>query len=303
MSEPDVMATWSEAPFSHPPLANATGPFPLRPFLETWWRHNGEDDRLALVATDAGALPLRQSDGRVLFCGDPDLTDYHNPLGEPAEALAVVAARFPGTGYSFDSLPDAAAVALHAALDGGGHAHAVTSDAVTVVLELPETAAGWHAQLKKRDRHEMRRKRRRFEEALGEAQLERRSDEDAVGLFADMHRTAAGAKGGFMSKQREDFFSDLVASADASVDVLSTDHGPAAAAFAFARPDGYYLYNSAYSPEAAAFSPGIVLLAMLVESLIADGVPRLDLLKGDEPYKLRLGAVPRPLYRIEGTFV
>lgn len=302
MSEPSVMAEWSDAPFSHPPVAAATGPFPFRPFLETWWRHYGIDDRLALVSTDAGALPLRLSDGRVLFCGDPDLTDYHNPLGEPSEAIAAAAARFPGTEFSFDSLPDAAATALHAALDTGGHAHTTTKETVTAVLELPDTADEWLARLKKRDRHEMRRKRRRFEETLGGASLERRSDAGAVAIFADMHRAAAGAKGGFMTPEREDFFADLVAGAGATVDVLSADHGPAAAAFAFAEPDGYYLYNSAYSPEAASASPGIVQLAALIESLIADGVPRLDLLKGDEPYKFRLGAVPRPLYRIDGTF-
>ena len=51
-----------------------------------------------------------------------------------------------------------------------------------------------------------------------------------------------------------------------------------------------------------AASPGIVLLAVVIERLIADGVSRLDLLKGDEPYKFRLGATPRQLYRIEGTF-
>jgi len=75
-----------------------------------------------------------------------------------------------------------------------------------------------------------------------------------------------------------------------------------AAAFGFARDDGYYLYNSAYARDAAESSPGIVLLATLIDALTAEGVPRLDLLKGDEPYKLRLGGNRRRLYRIEGTF-
>ena len=302
MSVPTVITEWSDPPFSHPPLAPATGPFPQRPFLETWWRHESGEDELAIIATDTAALPLRLSEGRVLFCGDADLTDYHNPLGDPHHAIEAAASRFIGSDYSFDSLPESAAAPLHAALDAGGHRHAVTRDAVTAVLELPSDTDAWLAGLGTRDRHEMRRKRRRFGDTLGEAHLERRSDPAAVNLFAEMHRSAGGVKGGFMNQEREDFFSDLVASARATVDVLSTKHGPVAAAFAFAEPDGYYLYNSAYASDAASASPGIVLLMTLIETLIAEGVPRLDLLKGDEPYKLRLGAVLRPLYRIEGTF-
>ena len=45
----------------------------------------------------------------------------------------------------------------------------------------------------------------------------------------------------------------------------------------------------------------MVLLWMLFERAISTGIPRFDFLKGDEDYKLRLGAEPRPLYVLEGT--
>lgn len=295
-----VSSEWSDEAFSHPPLADHTGPFPHRPFLEAWWRHEGHGDELALVSTDDSTLPLRLSEGRVLFCGDADLTDYHNPLGDPQEAIGAAAARFTGTDYRFDSLPSAAAKPLLGALEG--HAPSMTDDTVTAVIDLPDDLETWLAGIGKRNRHELRRKRRRFGEALGDANLERRDDPEVVALFVEMHRAAAGEKGGFMTEAREEFFADLIANAGATVDVLSTEDGPVAAAFAFAEADGYYLYNSAYAPSAASSSPGIALLAAIIETLIADGVPRLDLLKGDEPYKFRLGAVARPLYRIEGTF-
>lgn len=296
------MTEWADDPFSHRPLAQATGPFPHRSFLETWWRHEGDDDQLAVITDDTSTLPLRVSAGRVLFCGDADVTDYHSPLGEPRGVIEATADRFSGSGYSFDSLPEAAAAPLHAALDDGGHTHVVTREAVTAVIDLPDDTGVWLAGLGKKERHEIRRKRRRFEETLGSAHLERRSDADAVATFADLHRTSSGAKGGFMTPQREAFFADLVGRAGATVDLLVAAGRPVAAAFGFQEPDGYYLYNSAYTPEAAAASPGIVLLAIVIERLIADGVPRLDLLKGDEPYKFRLGATPRQLFRIEGTF-
>jgi CelD/BcsL family acetyltransferase involved in cellulose biosynthesis len=302
MTGATLAATWSDAPFTHPPLAPALGPFPRRAFLETWWHHEARDDDLVLVSTGSGALPLRVSEGRVLFIGDTDLTDYHSPLGDPEKAIAAAADRFSGASYSFDSLPAEAATAIHAALDAGGQPHVLTPDTITAVLELPQDHEGWFAGLGKKERHEVRRKRRRFAELMGSPRLERRGDPEAVALFADLHRSSAGAKGVFMTEQRESFFTDLVQSVGAVVDVLVVGDDPIAAAFAFAEPDGYYLYNSAYVPAAAAASPGIVLLAKLIDRLIAEGVPRLDLLKGDEAYKFRLGATARPLYRIEGTF-
>lgn len=302
MTDAAVLAEWSDAPFSHAPIAPATGPFPHRPFLETWWRHVGGDDRLAVIASDSGTLPLRVSQGSVMFCGDADLTDYHSPLGDPQPPIAGAAERFSAHPYDFDSLPEEAAARLTAALEAEGQSPRTTEEAVTAVIDLPGTIEEWLERLGKKQRHEVRRKQRRFATMLGEPRLERRTDDDAITTFAELHRGADGAKGGFMTPQREAFFADLVERVGAVVDVLVTEDGPVAAAFGFPEPDGYYLYNSAFSREAAPASPGIVLLATLIEELIAGGVPRLDLLKGDEVYKFRLGATRRPLYRIAGTF-
>jgi CelD/BcsL family acetyltransferase involved in cellulose biosynthesis len=73
-----------------------------------------------------------------------------------------------------------------------------------------------------------------------------------------------------------------------------------AAAFGFGDDRAYYLYNSAYDPGAAATSPGVVLVDLLVRRCLVEGLARLDLLKGDEVYKFRLGARARPLYAVEG---
>jgi len=42
-----------------------------------------------------------------------------------------------------------------------------------------------------------------------------------------------------------------------------------------------------------------VLLALLIEDAIMQGMAVFDFLKGDEVYKFRLGARRRPLYVIE----
>ena len=297
-----VLGEWSDGPFGLKPVAADTGPFPHRPFLETWWDHIAADDRLALIADSGGTLPLRVSSGRILFCGDPDLTDYHSPLGDTAPTIEAAAGAFPSHPFVFDSLPEEAATAVRSALERSGIPARVTEHEITAVIDLPDTREAWLAQLRKKDRHETRRKQRSFGQRFGTPVLEHRDDPEAVAVFAEMHRSSAGAKGGFMTPDREAFFADLVVAAGASVEILVGAAGPVAAAFGFAEPQGYYLYNSAYTPSAAAASPGIVLVASLIESLIDAGIGRLDLLKGDEPYKFRLGARPRQLYRIEGSF-
>ncbi len=291
---------WSEAAFAHEPVAPAVGPFPHRRFLETWWDHHGAGSDLKIVTTPHGTLPLRVVDGAVEFCGNHDLTDYHSPLGDVAGPLAAAAEALSGRPFSLDSLPAEAASPLLSALRNGGHDVAKYDDTLTAVVDLKD--GDWLGRLPKKQRHEIRRKQRRFTDQLGPWRLERRHDPDAVRLFADLHRDAPGAKGRFMSPQQEAFFADLVARTEASVEVLTAEERPVAAAFGWVRPDGYYLYNSGYATDAREASPGIVLLAALIDELVAAGVPRLDLLKGDEAYKFQLGATRRPLYRLEGRF-
>jgi len=64
----------------------------------------------------------------------------------------------------------------------------------------------------------------------------------------------------------------------------------------------YYLYNSASDPAVGHASPGVVLVSALFEDRIARGTRIFDFLKGDEPYKFRYGARPRPLFLLEGRF-
>jgi CelD/BcsL family acetyltransferase involved in cellulose biosynthesis len=295
-------APWDAPGFGLAPVAEEVGPFPLAPFLEAWWRHRGGGEMM--VAESATALlPLRRSAGVVEFLGEPDLTDYHSPLGAGAEELAAsVLERLPaGTRFRFDSLPAEAASVLAAGAARAGVEAARRSHQVAAVVDLPEQYEEYLGRLDPKERHEVRRKRRRFEAAYGPARLERAGPGD-LGVFAAMHRASAGPKGGFLTPAMEAFFADLLAIAGARLDLLVGAAGvPLAAAFGFQDERAYYLYNSAYQREASASSPGAVLVDLLVRRAVADRLRRFDFLKGEEPYKFRLGARPRPLLTVEGV--
>lgn len=103
-----------------------------------------------------------------------------------------------------------------------------------------------------------------------------------------------------MSDDMVRLFTDLLALDGSRLDVLRAGDGSVvAAAFGFEDDEAYYLYNSAFDPAAAAVSPGIVLVDCLIGKAASDGRSRFDFLKGDEVYKRRLGAVARPLFRLE----
>lgn len=53
------------------------------------------------------------------------------------------------------------------------------------------------------------------------------------------------------------------------------------------REDAFYFFQGGWDPQFAALSPGAVLMGYVVEDLIARGASRFELLRGDEPYKLR----------------
>lgn len=302
--QPHLAALWSPDSRSFPSRAPLTGPFPHPRFLEAWAEHCAPAGSTALVAqSDDGALPVWVDGGIVRFQGDADLTDYHAPLGGSIDpVVGIVAAEYPRHQFSFDSLPAEAVAGLEVALARAGATYATRVHATALVLDLPQESGAWLSSLTRKHRHEVTRKQRRFVEVVGTPHYERRSDDEAFAAFVSMHRAADGEKGQFMTDQRAAFFWSLLTEAEASIDLLSVEDRPVAAAFGFADPGTYYLYNSAYDPALSNAAPGIVLLSRMLDRSVADGVVRFDLLKGAERYKYQLGARERNLSVIEGVF-
>jgi len=294
---------WATRAFDLLPVAPHTGPFPRRRFLEALWNHSPTGE-LWLAETASALVPLVLGETGLQWVGHPDLVDYRSPLGEGGADLiaALLATSATGLHYRFDSLPEEAADVVGRGLELAGLSTRPEQHAVAAQLQLPDSFDEYLQRIGKKERHEIRRKRRRFREEHGPPMLiTTRGAGEGFEQFVRIHRSSGGTKGRFMTSGMEEWFASLAEQEGWRVDLLcGGDDQPVAATFAWADVDGLYLYNSAFDRESGG-SPGIVMLSMLIEQAIQSSCPMVDFLKGEEPYKFRLGAAPRPLYRFEGS--
>ena len=289
---------WTDAGFGHHPVAPLIGPFASAEFLELVWRYAGSGD-LEFWRSDTAMMPIARIDGNITMAGPEHLVDYRSPLG--AGVAELVAANVGDDSFRFDSLPLEAAKQVMKGTAMAGRTAQIQQHGSAAVLALPDSFDVYMAErLSKKERHEMRRKRRRYEAVLGESHFVHHDAAD--GIFQDFvrfHRMAAGDKGNFMTEKMEEFFADLIGLDGWGLDALVADDGHiTAAGFGYFDRDGYYLYNSSYNPDLAETSPGVVLLGRLIELTIDRQQSVFDFLKGDEAYKYRLPAVARPLLEV-----
>ncbi len=185
---------------------------------------DGSAAELHIETSPTGACAVVSSDGCVFFAGQTNLTDYHTPVG-PDGPLAVVAAleRFPDTPFRLATHRGGVLQSLRRSKLRG--MSATTSDhEIAAVLSLPTSYEDWLAALGKKQRHEVRRKRRKFEAEFGAIEIERHTG-DAIDAFCQMHRLSAGEKGEFMTEPMEAYFAELLDSAGASIHLLLCDGG------------------------------------------------------------------------------
>ena len=279
------------------PFDDHVGPFPTEEFAVSWLETTGAGSPVSVVAENA-FLPLVVDDGLVSIAGEADLTDYHSPLGPNPEALVplLVELRASTDSVVLDSLPAGSAAAFASALRDAGVDVIAGEDGATAVISVEgEYLDG----LSRKQRHEVRRKYRRFTETVGTPQLVVGEGGDAaMDRFSEMHRQSEGEKGAFLTPRREAFFRRLYTVDGWEIAELRAGNRVAASLFGYRGEDGYYLYNSTYLGDFWEASPGAVALYLLIEHLVNSGCRRIDLLKGDEIYKFRMGAEPRPLHRI-----
>ena len=314
-------------------LVPAGGPSDATPvgIVPLMHRHEVEPGDVELRTTmrhaDGPALTSVPPDAKAIFFGASYHADYATLLAAPADLPAVADGLAdylahggdPGHPRPWDAVDlrrlrrgDPAADALAQAFGrreiACGWTMNLEQEDVCPVVTLPAGASidDVLSSLGKKERHEIRRKVRRAE-AMGDVRLD--DSIDPLGdlpAFIDLHQRRWGVRG---------LFPDTAGGDQSRVFIrrlfeLSAPGGPLRLAFltvggrriaagiTLETPDEILYYNAGVDPDARDLSPGVLLVERYVRRAIGRGIGRLDMLRGDEPYKYEWGAVDEPIQRL-----
>ena len=289
-------------------------PFSFPEWHHAWWGHFGaERSALYLAAREdgrlLGVLPLMYDGDALALAGDPEVCDYTSvPIAETAAATMLAGMldavdALPWRTFHLWGLPEESPAlgVTRAWAEGRGYEVETDFEAVCPRATLGADWESFLASLSKKDRHELRRKMRRFEQAGANVRLRVlcAPEEVAAGLPAFFHlqRISHRGKEAFMTPTMEAFFREmavaLAARDHARLYDVQVDGATVAALLAFLSGDELLLYNSGYDPAYAHASIGLVSKAMAMQRCVEDGFAAVDFLRGAEPYKYDLGGQDR----------
>jgi CelD/BcsL family acetyltransferase involved in cellulose biosynthesis len=296
--------------------------FVLPMWLKTWWDNFGENQYPEILAGYCkekliGLAPLRIQEKTARFIGSENVCDYQDVIvgsNYHYDFLEAIVAHLKNKGIRTLELgtlrPDAVSLTqLPDLAKQMGHTVVCSQVALSYEIELPGTWESYLYMLNGKQRHEIRRKIRRLNEA-GHVQFRvlRRWDEisEAMDTFFSLFKASRPDKSEFLTDRMMSFFR-LMAQRMAQqgflkLFFLDIDHVPAAGVMCFDYDNTMFLYNNGYNPQFANLSPGFISKVYSIKDSIEQGKRRYDLLKGNEGYKKRLGSTPVPLYHLKIDF-
>jgi CelD/BcsL family acetyltransferase involved in cellulose biosynthesis len=182
----------------------------------------------------------------------------------------------------------------------------VENEDVCPVITLPSTYDQYLEQLDKKQRHELRRKRRRAEEYGVTFEVIGQDDdlELAIDDFFRLMELSTPDKAAFLQVPGHRAFFREIGHRTLKQNILkllflTVEGERVAALWQFHYHDRMMLYNSGLNPTAfSALSSGIALLTYSIEDAIARGCRIYDFLQGDEEYKYRMGSAATTVHNL-----
>ena len=281
---------------------------------ETWWTEFGEASELQIITigpdeSPIGIAPLILRDGCLTFLGATDLFDYHDFITTDATFYELFFQKLedkPWRSLDLASIPNWSPtfLGLPKAARARGYLVETQQEDVVPGIPLPNSWDEYLTSLRKKDRHELRRKLRRLDSA-GDVRVRLATAStlaEDIEIFHAVMAESKEEKREFLSPGRKAFFASMTrAMHDAGylrLFMLELDGEPTAAVIAFDYAGRRLLYNSGYRQDYAPLAVGLMLKALTIKDSIERGLSYFDLLRGDEPYKYHLGAVDSTIHRI-----
>lgn len=262
------------------------------------------------------AIPMELKPGGFLESAGYAVSDYLDPLVADNDAESTWAAFLSLLDQLWDR--QLKAITFHNLRDScparqilpklAGGLGLVVEDTVTANaarIALPPT---WDAYLESLDSHERKELRRKIRKV--ETQANGRLDViDAANIqphhistALDLIEAADESKRQWLRENVRPLLTQiglpLVQEGRMRLSMLMLQDAPAACLIELPPRNGPLLYNSGFDPAQRQWSPGAVTFGLAIKNAIESGSPIFDLLRGDEPYKYKLGAQDSPVHRL-----
>ena len=307
-------------------------PFLRYEYLTTWWETLGggewEAGELYVIVARTendeviGIAPLfftKNCDGKdaLMFLGSIEISDYLDLIVRPKDLASFVEVLLEHlTGpevpawemldfYNFlDDSPTLAA--LKDAADRLGLSFIQETLQPSPYIALPGDWDTYLLGIKKKQRHEIRRKVRRAEGAEegvrwyiveDESSLDDEIDAFLKLMTYDHHKEAFLTE--VMRSQMRSALHTAFQAGWLQLVFLEIGGEKAAAYLNFVFANRIWMYNSGINFDFNYYSPGWVLLAYVIQWGIDNGYEALDFMRGDEDYKYRFGGVNRYVQRVQ----
>ncbi|MQF86838.1 MAG: GNAT family N-acetyltransferase [SAR202 cluster bacterium] len=298
----------------HLSLQNWNSVFMTPEWQESWWSIYGDNYTLQLIhilsdKRSLGIAPLALNKRKLTFIGDTDLFDYHDfitnnddfypHLFETIKSIdwdTLELVSVPEWSPTYSLLPSAALAQ--------GYNVAIEFEDVVPGISLPPSWEEYLGLLNKKDRHELRRKIRRLENA-GDLYLRTSNAitlQQDLKLFMSMMAESKEDKKNFLIPKRESFLQSIAVKMQDSnflkLFILELNETPVSALMCFDYKNTRLVYNSGYVGSYANLSVGLVLKAFCIKDAIESKLAYFDLLRGPEAYKYHLGAIDSNIHKL-----
>ena len=289
---------------------------------KTWWDNFGgsrEPRILSVYDGDdlIGIAPLMSDGDTLTFLGDRDLSDYfdfvvrQDRVDRFFHALwEYLLADTNWNTLDLPSLPSGSPTLEHLSrlAENASMTAEVEEEETTPKAELPPSWDEFLGGLRKKDRHELRRKIRRLDRENTHRQYVADDGEVLNGSMQDFFRLLRASredKDEFLTPERETFFLDIaresVSRDQFRLSFLEVDGENVAACICFDYGGDYLLYNSGFDPSYSRLSVGLINKALSLQSAIEEGRKTFNFLKGNERYKYNLGGQDELVFRLTIT--
>ncbi len=295
--EPAVEPIWTKA------LSYEDTPWPFFTYRwhESWQRIFGAHERPAVFMDNELIIPLSIHGTTAHFTGGEEIADYLDAIGRSEKkaqcwksALEQLR-RLGAKDLLLRNIPQESPTLVFFKTIAGA---SVSEEDTTPILPLPASFEEYVAGLERKQRHELRRKMRRFEEEQKAIELRQTAPDIELLLRLMRHNEEKRA---FLTPSMEAFFRELAQIAPDTLTQLTlvVSNEPIATTAAFEIDRSLLLYNSGYLPRV--IGSGWYLKAKIIQWCIERHLTSVNFLQGGERYKYDFGAADRPLYRVNLT--